>query len=207
MRKVIVGAFLSLDGVMQSPGGPQEDTEGGFDLGGWFAPHIDEIFGEEVDKLFVPPFDLLLGRKTYDIFAAHWPHVDDGEDASIAALFSRATKYVASRSLSDPAWAESVVLRDAGKEVAQLKQAEGPTLVTQGSSDLMQTLLAHDLIDEIRLFTVPILLGQGKRLFGEGTIPAAFRLRESRITGTGVIVANYERAGKVQTGDLSLDPA
>jgi dihydrofolate reductase len=206
MRKVVTGAFVSLDGVMQAPGGPEEDPTRGFKFGGWVWPYTDEVFGQAVDKMFGQPFDLLLGRKTYEIFAAHWPYAEGGEDDSIAKLFNSTTKYVATRSTMDLAWKGSVALRDAAADVARLKREDGPALVTQGSSDLIQTLLANDLIDEINTFTFPIVLGNGKKLFDEGAKPAAFTLVDSRVTTTGVVIARYQRAGDVATGDYAMDP-
>ena len=206
MRKVIAAAFVSMDGVMQAPGGPEEDPTQGFEYGGWVAPLADEEFGQAVDRLFAEPFDLLLGRKTYEIFAAHWPYMEDGPDSGIARLFNSITKYVATRSSRDLAWKGSVALRDAAKDVARLKRDDGPALVTQGSSNLLQTLLAHELVDEIHTFTFPIVLGTGKRLFGTGAAPAAFELTDSRVTKSGLIVASYRRAGDVRTGDFAMDP-
>lgn len=206
MRRVITGAFVSMDGVMQAPGGPQEDPTDGFRLGGWVAPLIDEVFGQAVDELFGQPFDLLLGRKTYEIFAAHWPYAEGGESDDIAKRFNSITKYVATRAGVELTWARSVALRDAAADVARLKQEDGPALVTQGSSDLIQTLLAHDLIDEIRTFTFPVVLGGGKKLFGDGAKPAAFTLADSRVTTQGVVIARYDRAGDVATGDFAMDP-
>jgi len=207
MRKVITGAFVSLDGVMQAPGGPREDPTGGFPFGGWVVPYMDEAFGAEIHDLFKGEPDLLLGRKTYEIFAAHWPTAEGGPDDFIATLFNRTTKYVATRSGAvDTRWARSVVLRDAAAEVAKLKQESGPTLVTQGSADLIQTLLAHDLIDEIRTYTFPIVLGQGKKLLGQGAKPAAFTLTHSATTPMGVAIARYQRAGAVETGDYGTEP-
>jgi dihydrofolate reductase len=206
MRKVITGAFVSLDGVMQAPGGPEEDPTHGFRFGGWVVPYIDEVFGQAVDKMFGQPFDLLLGRKTYEIFAAHWPYAEGGDYDSIAKLFNSAAKYVATRSALDLTWTDSVALHDAAASVARLKREDGPALVTQGSSDLIQTLLAHDLIDEIHTFTFPIVLGNGKKLFGKGAKPSAFRLVENRVTKTGVVIACYQRAGDVMTGDYAMDP-
>ena len=206
MRKVITGAFISLDGVMQAPGGPEEDPTGGFKFGGWVVPHIDEVFGQEVDDLFGQPFDLLLGRKTYEIFAAHWPYAEGGEDDFIARRFNSVTKYVATRSNMELTWKGSVALHDAAPEVARLKGEEGPALVTQGSSDLIQTLLANDLIDEIRTFIFPILLGTGKKLFGPGTRPVSFRLTSNRVSSKGVSISRYERAGDVVTGDFAMNP-
>jgi len=206
MRKVVTGAFVSLDGVMQAPGGPQEDPTGRFTFGGWVVPYTDEVFGQAVGEMFGQPFDLLLGRKTYEIFAAHWPYAEGGDDDSIARLFNSTTKYVATRSAMDLTWKGSVALHDAAAEVARLKREDGPALVTQGSSDLIQTLLAGDLIDEINTFTFPIVLGNGKKLFGKGAKPAAFDLVDSRVTNKGVVIARYRRAGDVATGDYAMDP-
>ena len=206
MRKLIVGAFVSLDGVMQAPGGPREDPTGGFGYGGWVAPLADEVFGEAVGKLFDRPFDLLLGRRTYEIFAAHWPYAEGGPDDSIARTFNSITKYVATRKGLDLGWQGSIALRDAARDVARLKQEEGPALVTQGSADLIQTLLSSDLVDEICLFTFPVLLGEGKKLFGEGARGAAFKLIDSRVSPNGIVIAHYERDGEVETGDFAMDP-
>ena len=206
MRKVITGAFVSIDGVMQAPGGPQEDPTGGFAFGGWVVPYADEVFGQAVDELFSQPFDLLLGRKTYEIFAAHWPYAEGGPDDSIAQRFNKVTKYVATRSKVDLTWKGSVALHDAAADVARLKRENGPALVTQGSSDLIQTLLGNDLIDEIRTFTFPIVLGKGKKLFGAGAKPAAFKLTNSKVSPNGIMIGSYERAGAVATGDYAMDP-
>ncbi len=205
MRKVITGAFVSMDGVMQAPGGPHEDPTGGFDLGGWVAPLADEVFGQEVGALFDGSFDLLLGRKTYEIFASHWPYMEGCPDDFIAKRFNATTKYVATRSDMELPWNKSVRLRDAAADVARLKREDGPPLITQGSSDLIQTLLAHDLIDEIRTFSFPILLGKGKKLFGKGAKPAAFKLVDSKSTNSGAVIARYERSGAVVTGDYEME--
>ncbi|MBC7767304.1 MAG: dihydrofolate reductase [Phycisphaerales bacterium] len=204
MRKVITGAFVSMDGVIQAPGGPQEDPTGGFDKGGWVAPLIDQEFGAEVDDLFSQPFDLLLGRKTYEIFAAHWPFAEGLGYDEIAKPFNSTTKYVASRKGVDLTWNGSVHLSNAAADIAKLKTEDGPALVTQGSSDLIQTLLAHDLIDEIRLQTFPILLGKGKKLFKDGAPPLAFRLTHSKVSQNGIVIARYERAGAVTPGDIAM---
>lgn len=206
MRTVITGAFVSLDGVMQAPGGPQEDPTRGFELGGWVVPYTDEVFGQAVGRLFDRPFDLLLGRRTYEIFAAHWPYAEGGDDDSIARLFNKVTKYVATRSTTELTWTGSVALHDAAADVARLKQEDGPALVTQGSSDLIQTLLAHDLVDQIDTFTFPIVLGHGKKLFDQGARPAAFTLIESAVSTTGIVIARYRRSGDVRTGDYAMDP-
>jgi dihydrofolate reductase len=204
VRKVIVGAFVSMDGVMQAPGGPEEDPTGGFKFGGWVAPSVgtDRVFGEEVGKLFGEPFDLLLGRRTYDIFAAHWPHAEGGPHDGIAKVFNRITKYVATREGVDLTWKGSVALRDAAREVAKLKQENGPALVTQGSTELVHSLLAAALVDEIRTFTFPVLLGKGKRLFDETSQPRAFKLTHSAVSSNGLMHATYVRDGEVKTATI-----
>jgi dihydrofolate reductase len=204
MRKLITGAFVSLDGVMQAPGGPREDTSRGFQHGGWVVPYIDEVFGKAIDGLFAAPFDLLLGRKTYEIFAAHWPY--QGADDPIAKRFNAVTKYVATRSDMPLTWKRSIALHEAAADVARLKKEDGPNLLTQGSSDLIQTLLAHDLIDELSVFTFPIMLGGGKRLLGEGVKPTALKLVESKVSSTGVTISSYRRAGALTTGDFTMNP-
>jgi dihydrofolate reductase len=204
MRRVITGAFVSLDGVMQAPGAPEEDPTGGFRFGGWVAPYVDDVFGQEVDELFSAPYDLLLGRKTYEIFAAHWPY--QGDDEPIAKSFNAVTKYVATRSDRALPWKHAIPLHDATTDVARLKRENGPNLVTQGSSDLIQTLLAHDLIDEFKVFTFPLLLGRGKRLFGETTKPGALTLVDNKVTTAQVTISSYRRAGAVITGDLATNP-
>jgi dihydrofolate reductase len=203
MRKVIVGAMVSIDGVMQAPGGPEEDPTGGFEFGGWVAPlEEDPVFGEELGKLFVEPFDLLLGRRTYDIFAAYWPYAEGGPSDDIAKTFNRTTKYVATRKGVDLTWKGSVALRDAAKEVAKLKQEGGPVLLTQGSTELVHALLAAGLVDEIRTFTFPLLLGRGKRLFSNDSQPRAFKLTHSAVSPNGLIAATYVRAGEVKTATV-----
>ena len=204
MRKVIVGAMVSLDGVMQAPGGPEEDPTGGFKFGGWVAPYadIDPVFGEEIGKLFGQPFDLLLGRRTYDIFAAYWPFAEGGSYDGIATAFNRVRKYVATRKGADLPWKGSVELRDGAKDVAKLKQEDGPVLVTQGSTDLVHSLLAAGLVDEIRTFTFPLLLGKGKRLFADNSEPRAFKLTHSAVSPNGIIHATYLRDGEVQTATV-----
>ena len=207
MRKLIVGAFVTLDGVMQAPGGPDEDRSGGFDHGGWVVPHSDETTGKFIDEIFAEPFDLLLGRKTYDIFAAYWPHA--GPDHPIGALFNRVTKYVATR---NPAmaleWQNSQTLgADAEAAVRKLKDGDGPHLLTQGSADFLRTLFAAGLVDELRLSLFPIILGKGKKLFAGGAAPAAFKLTGSRASASGVTLNKYVRAGEVTTGSFALaDP-
>ena len=203
MRRVIVGAMVSMDGVMQAPGGPEEDATGGFKFGGWVAPlgDIDPVFGEEVGKLFGEPFDLLLGRRTYEIFAAHWPYAEGGPYDDIAKTFNRITKYVATRKGVDLTWKSSMALRDAAKDVAKLKHEDGPALVTQGSTELVHALLAAGLVDEIRTFTFPVLLGKGKRLFDERPA-SAFKLTHSAVSPNGLIAATYVRDGEVKTATV-----
>jgi dihydrofolate reductase len=204
MREVVAAAFVSLDGVMQAPGGPQEDPTGGFSLGGWTVGYWDEPMGRFMDEMFSRPFDLLLGRKTYEIFAAHWPFVGAGDP--VAERFNAAAKHVATSSTAPLAWANSIALRgDVAAEVARLKRQDGPTLLTQGSSALLQTLLAHDLVDEFRLLVFPLVLGPGKRLFGQGTKPGALALTASTVSTTGVVMGVYRRAGAVSTGTFELE--
>jgi dihydrofolate reductase len=204
VRKVIVGAQVSIDGVMQAPGGRTEDPTRGFEHGGWAVPFFDDAFGEEIERLF-KRFDLLLGRKTYEIFAAHWPHYDENApDGGIARVFKRIQKYVVSRSGDvDTSWVGSVLLRDIDA-VKQLKQTDGPDLVTQGSTELVHALLAADLVDAISIFTMPVILGGGKKLFADGSAPGTFALASSRVSPNGLVVAHYERAGALKTGDASL---
>lgn len=204
MRKVIVGAFVSMDGVMQAPGGPDEDPTGGFKYGGWVAPftETDPMFGAEIGKLFDQPFDLLLGRRTYDIFAAHWPYAEGGSYDDIAKTFNRITKYVATRNGVDLTWKGSVALSDGAKDVAKLKQGDGPALVTQGSTELVHSLLAAGLVDEIRTFTFPILLGKGKRLFDDKGEARMFKVTHSAVSPHGLIAATYVRDGEVRTATV-----
>jgi dihydrofolate reductase len=215
MRRIIVSAFTSLDSVMQAPGGPEEDPTGGFRYGGWVAPYWeDEALGSAMGELFAAPFDLLLGRRTYDIFAAHWPFVQfdpavsdfDAVNAKIAEAFNNATKYVATHRPESLAWRNS---QDLGGDVAAslraLKSGDGPDLLVQGSSELIQLLLSEDLIDDLHLLLFPLVFGQGKRLFGSGTIPAAFELVNSRASPKGVVMASYRRAGDIPTGSFALD--
>ena len=206
MRKIIVGAQVSIDGVMQAPGGPTEDPTKGFKFGGWAMPYFNQEFGEEIDRLFSEKFDLLLGRKTYEIFAAYWPYYDESAPAGgIAKAFNSITKYVVSRSGEvDMGWAGSVLLRDIA-EVKRLKQEAGPNLVTQGSTELVHALLANDLVDAISIFTVPVVLGAGKKLFADGSAPHAYKLTRSRISTTGLAIAHYERDGNIKIGDTALE--
>jgi dihydrofolate reductase len=200
MRKIIVLEHISLDGVIQGPGGPEEDTSGGFAYGGWSAPFDDEILGAALKKKMDMPFDLLLGRKTFDIWAAFWPQHADAWPGVMTA-----TKYVASNTMTTHEWQPSVFLNaDVAEKVARLKQEQGPDLHVWGSGKLLQTLMKHDLVDVFWLMIYPITLGTGKRLFADGTIPAAFKVTESIVGSSGVIVANYERAGAIKTGTAGL---
>lgn len=202
MRKIIVLEFLTLDGVMQAPGGPEEDISDGFKYGGWTVPYFDDFTGKIMDEQTGHPFDLLLGRKTYEIFASYWPHQDE-KTAPFAAQSNRARKYVASHSALEPEWRNSVLLGgDVVAEIKKLKEQDGPELQVYGSGNLVQTLLKHDLVDELWLKIFPITLGSGKRLFAEGTMPAAFALIKSQTSPKGVIVASYKRAGEVETGSF-----
>jgi dihydrofolate reductase len=204
MRKIIVGAQVSLDGVMQAPGGPQEDPTGGFTFGGWAMPYTDPVFGEEIMRVFGERFDLLLGRRTYEIFAAYWPYYKEtAPHGGIATLFNSITKYVVSRSGDvDTGWKESVLLRDIA-DVKRLKGEDGANLVTQGSTELVHALLAHDLVDAISIFTLPAVLGGGKKLFEDGSAPHAFKLARSRTSDSGLIVGHYERDGEVRTANAA----
>jgi len=205
VRKIVAATFVSLDGVMQAPGGPEEDPTGGFKFGGWVAPHFDEASGKVIDKIFAEPFDLLLGRKTYDIFAAHWPHAPKGDP--IGTLFDSITKYVATRN-PDFAfeWKGSESLGpDVVAALTRLKQSDGPNLLIQGSSDLIQTLLQNSLIDEFTLMINPVVLGRGKRLFGAGAAPMGMKLVSSEITPNSVVVLKYLPDGAVKTGSFEFD--
>ncbi|MET3931715.1 dihydrofolate reductase [Lysobacter sp. OAE881] len=203
MRKLIVAAFISLDGVMQAPGGPEEDTSGGFAYGGWIVPYADGS-GDVMDGVFMQPFALLLGRRTYEIFASYWPHVREGAPHRfIADMFNDATKHVATHHADTLQWQNSRALgADIAAAVRELKRTDGPDLVTQGSSELVHQLLAAGLVDELRLIVHPILLGQGKRLFDDRAQPSAFRLDATRTTSTGVLVNRYLREGDVRTGSF-----
>ena len=199
MKKLVVLTFVSLDGVMQAPGGKGEDPSGGFDLEGWTVPLFDEAGGNEMGKQMRPPFDLLLGRKTYELFAGYWPKQGS------ANPFIAAKKYVVSNRAINTDWEGTIQIKgDVVAEIRKLKQQDGPMLQVHGSSKLIQTLLANDLVDELWLKVFPVTLGKGKRLFGEGTIPAAFKLTESTVTPSGVIIASYKRDGEVRLG--TADP-
>src|SRR6266581_3813890 len=206
MRKISVGAQVSMDGVMQAPGGSTEDPTKSFKFGGWAMPYFDQAGGEEIDRVFKETFDLLLGRRTYEIFAAYWPYQDEhAPHGRITKLFKGIKKYAVSRSGEvDTSWAGSVLLRDIA-DVKRLKQEDGPNLVTQGSTELVHALLANDLVDAMSIFTVPVVLGGGKKLFADGAAPHSFKLTGARVSSTGVLVGHYERAGEIKINDTSLD--
>jgi dihydrofolate reductase len=200
MRKIIVLSFISLDGVMQAPGAPEEDTSGGFKYGGWTVPYFDDFSGKIMDEQMGKPFDLLLGRKTFEIWEGYWPEHNEGV---IGESINKATKYVVSNTLKESKWEKSVFLDgDVVEKIKKLKLEDGPDLQVQGSGNLIQTLLKNDLVDELWLKIFPLTLGPGKRLFAEGSIPAAFTLTQSKTSPLGVIIANYKRAGEVKTGSF-----
>jgi dihydrofolate reductase len=205
MRKLIVLSFITLDNVIQAPGGPEEDPTGGFEHEGWVVGYSDDFLLNVMIKQTSKTFDLLLGRKTYEIFAAHWPYVNADQDP-FAAKLNNAKKYVASKTMTKLDWTNSELIKgDVPEGIKRIKEQDGPEIQVHGSSNLVQTLLNHDLVDELWLKIFPVTLGTGKRLFAEGTIPAGFRLLESGISPSGVIVANYERSGDVKMGSFGLE--
>lgn len=199
MRKLVSTTFVTLDGVMQAPGGPGEDESGGFTWGGWSVNHWDDVMGEVMGEIFAQHPDLVLGRKTYELFAGYWPQTDEpGADN-----LNNAKKYVVSRTLDRVDWHNSTLIKgDVVAEITRLKEADGPELQVHGSSNLLQTLLKHNLIDEMHVWMFPVVIGQGRRLFGEGTNPSDFKLLTSRTATTGVIVATYAQNGSLQTGSF-----
>jgi dihydrofolate reductase len=204
MRKLVVGTFVTLDGVMQAPGGPNEDCDGGFTHGGWLVPYFDEKFGQIMTEWTKGAGAFLLGRKTYEIFAASWPKSTDPSDEIATALNSR-QKFVASRTLPDVKWNNSILLKgDVAEEVAKLKAQDGGEIQVHGSGNLLQTLLRHDLVDTLRIWQFPVVIGTGKHLFGEGTIPASFRLIDTQVTAAGAVLHVYERAGDLRYGEVEV---
>jgi len=200
MRELIVSTFLTLDGVMQAPGGPDEDAETGFALGGWSVNLWDDVVDGYMAEATSTPFAMVLGRRTYDIFAAYWPTAPEEAGGKV---FNEATKYVASRGRPTLEWSNSVLIEgDAAERLAKLKEEDGPELQVHGSANLTQTLLAHDLVDRFRLMVFPVVIGSGKRLFAEGTLPGALKLVDSRVSTTGVLIATYEPAGEIVTGSF-----
>ena len=203
MRKLAVGTFLTLDGVMQAPGGPEEDPSGGFAHGGWSVNYWDDDMAQFMTERMSVPFDLVLGRRTYEIFAAHWPHAS--EEAGAKPL-NDAKKHVATRTLKSLEWQNSYLIEgDVAEGVAALKQQDGPELQVHGSSNLIQTLLRNNLIDEFRLMIFPVVVGQGKRLFADGTIPSGLKVAESKTSSTGVVIGTYVPAGDIPIGSFALD--
>ena len=203
MRKLIVSTFVTLDGVMQAPGGPEEDETGGFAHGGWSVNYWDEQMGEVMGEAMSVPFDLLLGRRTYDIFASFWPNATDNPGAK---PLNDATKYVVSRGHPTLEWDRSILLEGVPAEaIAKLKTEEGPELQVHGSGNLIQTLMRHSLVDEYRLWVFPVVIGSGKRLFADGTIPAALKLVDSKVSTTGVVIGTYEPAGELVTGSFAQE--
>jgi dihydrofolate reductase len=200
MRRLVVTTFLTLDGVMQAPGGPDEDRDGGFEQGGWSVNFWDDRMAESMGRWMSVPFDLVLGRRTYDIFASYWPNAS--EEAGAKPL-NDATKYVASRGRPALSWERSVLVEgDAAQGIAELKKGDGPELQVHGSGNLVQSLIRHDLVDEYRLWVFPVMIGSGKRLFGDGTIPATLRLLDTTVSTTGVVIGTYEPAGELVTGSF-----
>ncbi len=203
MRKLIVQTFLTLDGVMQAPGGPGEDDDGGFAHGGWSVNYWDDQMGQVMGEATSRPFAMVLGRRTYDIMAAYWPTAPEEAGGEV---FNDATKYVASRSRPTLEWGNSVLVEgDAADGLAALKQEDGPELQVHGSANLIQTLLAHNLVDQYRLWVFPLVLGSGKRLFADGTVPSGLRLADSTVSTTGVMMCTYEPAGEIVPGSFAQD--
>ena len=204
MRPLVVHTFLTLDGVAQAPGGPTEDPSGGFPFGGWLVPHFDEVMGAQMDQWFSGAEDFLLGRRTYEIFAGHWPKTSTEGDR-ISWSLNTLPKHVASRTLDQVDWdGARLVEGDVGDAVRALKGQDGGELQVHGSLGLVQTLLAEDLVDELRLVVFPVQLGTGRRLFADGTVPRAWRLTSSSASSTGALMASYQRAGEVRTGSFQL---
>jgi dihydrofolate reductase len=203
MRKLVVLSFMTLDGVIQAPGGPEEDTSGGFRYGGWTFPYFDDFAGNEMTQQMGHDFDLLLGRITYEIFAAYWPLQERGNDP-IADGLNKARKYVVSRKMSNPQWSNSIVIKEnVPEEIRKIKTGNGPEIQVHGSGNLIQTLWKHDLVDELWLKIFPVMVGSGKRLFENGKFSGSFKLIESRTSPSGVIIANYKREGEVKTGSFA----
>jgi dihydrofolate reductase len=210
MRNIIANIFMTLDGVVQAPGGPEEDPTGDFKYGGWSVNYWDDMMAKlMMDEMLAKPFDLLLGRRTYEIFAAHWPYVKNDPDklnAMAADKLNGAKKYVVSKTLSKVDWENSsIISNDIIEKIIELKKQDGPEIQIHGSGYLIQTLLKHDLIDEFRLWIFPLIIGNGKRLFGEGIIPAGLKLIDYKISTTGVIIAIYKRDGNIKTGSTELE--
>lgn len=203
MRKLVVSTFITLDGVMQAPGGPEEDPTGGFTYGGWSFNYWDDMMGQVMGESMAKPFDLLLGRKTYEIFAAHWPYI---KDDPVADKLNSVKKYVVSRTLGEANWNNSTLIKgNVAQAIRNLKEQKGPEIQVHGSGNLIQTLLKNDLIDEFRIWIFPVTIGKGKRLFGEGTQPASLKLIDIKTSTTGVVIATYIPARELKTGSFALD--
>lgn len=203
MRKLITTTFVTIDGIMQAPGGPEEDESGSFKSGGWAVNYWDDMMGQAMGEIMGHEHELLLGRKTYEIFAAYWPKAKDEPGAD---SLNNAKKHVASRTINTVEWENSSLIKgDAVVEISKLKELDGGELQVHGSGNLIQTLLKHNLIDEMYLWIFPVAIGNGKRLFGEGTNPSDFKLVESKVSSTGVIIAKYQRSGELKTGTFALD--
>jgi dihydrofolate reductase len=204
MRKLVVTTFLTLDGVMQAPGGPDEDRDGGFELGGWSVGYWDEMMGRVAEEIHLEAGEVLFGRRSYELLAGYWPKV--GDDDPMAAKLNAVRKHVASRSIEKLEWQNSTLLEgDVAQAVARLKSEDGGPLLVIGSSKLIQTLLRHDLVDTFKVWTFPVVVGEGKRLFGDGTIPAGLRLADIQTSTTGVTIATYERAGEIKRGTFGVE--
>jgi dihydrofolate reductase len=202
-RKLVVNTFVTLDGVMQAPGGPEEDPTGNFEYGGWSFNYWDDIMGKTMDEFMSKPFELLLGRKTYEIFAAHWPYIKNDPTAD---KFNATKKYVVSNTLNKVNWKNSFIIKNnVAEEINKLKAQDGPELQVHGSSNLIKTLINEKLIDEIKIWTFPVTVGKGKQLFGEGTNPSSLKLVDIKSAGTGVIIATYLLAGDLKTGSFALE--
>jgi dihydrofolate reductase len=202
-RKLVVNTFVTLDGVMQAPGGPEEDPTGNFEYGGWSFNYWDDIMGKTMDEFMSRPFELLLGRKTYEIFAAHWPYIKNDPTAD---KFNATKKYVVSNTLNKVNWKNSFIIKNnVAEEINKLKAQDGPELQVHGSSNLIKTLINEKLIDEIKIWTFPVTVGKGKQLFGEGTNPSSLKLVDIKSAGTGVIIATYLLAGDLKTGSFALE--
>lgn len=203
MRKLVVNTFITMDGVMQAPGGPEEDTDGDFKYGGWSFHYWDDMMGKTMSEFMAKPFDLLLGRRTYDIFAAHWPKIENDPTAD---KLNSAKKYLVSKTLNTADWNNSQLIKtDVVKRIKKLKDEQGPEIQVHGSSSLVQTLLKNDLADEYNLWIFPVTVGKGKRLFGEGTMPGNWKLKSSMASSTGVVINTYEPAGELKTGSFAID--
>lgn len=203
MRKIITNTFVTLDGIIQAPGGPEEDRAGGFEFGGWSFHYWDDVMGQVMGEGMANPYDLLLGRKTYDIFAAHWPFIENDPTAD---QFNTCNKYVATQTLKDATWQNTVLLNGSTVEqVKALKAGEGIDLQVHGSCDLIQTLLRHNLVDEMNIWIFPLVIGHGKKLFADGTVPSNLKLNKHTVSGTGVIITTYVPDGEIKTGSFALD--